>query len=317
MIYPLISVCIVTYNHQDYIEDCLLSVLAQKGDFKLQILIGDDASNDSTIEIVNKIISHNSVSVKVYSHKKNLGASQNYQFLIDKAQGDYIAHLDGDDYWLLGKLKAQLAFLGKHSSCIACYTNAMVVTNEKEPWGVFNYPQKELITLEELLIKGNFLNHSSLLYRNKGKQIILNFPEEFIDFRIHLSLALQDNLGYINKKLVTYRVNSHTSMLKHMPKKVVRLYYDALVSIKEHVPEVIFKTAINRYSGNLITDLLARRELFFLYEILYKIKKENSLSWGKILTITIFHSIPSELNYIFKKFLSKSDLKTLKRNSEK
>src|SRR5438034_6985558 len=91
---PIVSVCVVTYNQQDYIEDCLLSVLAQTPEIELEILVGDDCSTDGTAEIVERISALFPARIVLYRHVANLGASANYQFLISRAKGDYIAHLD-------------------------------------------------------------------------------------------------------------------------------------------------------------------------------------------------------------------------------
>ena len=162
---PLISVCIVTYNHQAYIADCLMSVLGQWGDFRLEIVVGDDASSDTTTTIVQAIAEQHSDIIRLFTHPKNIGPSQNLHFTITQAQGDFIAHLDGDDFWLPGKLQAQLIFLQTHQDCPACYTNAMAVTHEKTAVGYFNPHLPERMNLAHLLHSGNFLNNSSMLYR--------------------------------------------------------------------------------------------------------------------------------------------------------
>ena len=59
---PLISVCIVTYRHKDYIGKCLDSILSQKGNFSLEILLHDDASTDGSEEVLSDYQDHAKVS---------------------------------------------------------------------------------------------------------------------------------------------------------------------------------------------------------------------------------------------------------------
>ena len=99
-----ISVIIPTYNGEETIERCLLSVINQKGDFQLEILVCDDCSTDNTVEIATKygcIILSNKVNSGGPNKGRNLG--------IRSATGDYIALLDQDDEWLKDKLSMQLS----------------------------------------------------------------------------------------------------------------------------------------------------------------------------------------------------------------
>jgi hypothetical protein len=97
--------------------------------------------------------------------------------------------------------------------------------------GLFNNTQQERINIDYLVIRGNFLCHSSVLYRATMQTDVLALPVPFIDYRIHLLLALHGDLGYINKTLVNYRVHSVGSMLIHSNDQVRELYWEAVLSI--------------------------------------------------------------------------------------
>ncbi|HEY8102332.1 MAG TPA: glycosyltransferase, partial [Burkholderiaceae bacterium] len=156
---PTVSVCVVTYNQEKYIQDCLLGVLLQTLDADVEILVGDDASTDKTNEIIQFISEKYPGRIKLFRHEKNLGGCRNYQFLIEQARGDFIAHLDGDDYWLPGKLKRQLAFLENHSECVAVYANAVVINRERALLGIFTDRHPDTQDINYLLRKGNYLAH--------------------------------------------------------------------------------------------------------------------------------------------------------------
>src|SRR5437764_971025 len=118
---PIVSVCVTTYNHEAYIKDCLISVLSQEIDVPVEVLVGDDGSSDMTGRIVAEVMLSYPGNIQYFFHAENLGPSANYQFLINNATGSYIAHLDGDDHWLPGKLAAQLHLLALHPECSACF----------------------------------------------------------------------------------------------------------------------------------------------------------------------------------------------------
>jgi glycosyltransferase involved in cell wall biosynthesis len=316
---PLISVCIVSYNHQAYIADCLASVLAQYGQFRLEIILGDDTSTDNTVSIVREMIAtyRGEAVIRLFAHEKNLGPSQNYQFLIAQAKGDFIAHLDGDDFWLPGKLQAQLDFLLAHPDCPACYSNTLVMQDDKSHWGFFNRTQPERISLETLLSAGNFLNHSSLLYRANFKTILLAFPENFIDYRIHLALAQHGELGFINQVLVAYRINSQTSMIRLMRKKFILLYLGALLSIKESVPIFLLKTGLNKFLTQIFFDLWLQGKHDLISTLINQSQSIHTLSFKKSMIFFLIQSLLLAIkNAIYRRTWG-YELRFLQRNHRK
>ena len=225
---PRVSVCIVTYNHERYIHDCLMTVVAQAGDISLEILVGDDRSTDRTEEIVRALVAQFPNVIRYFRHENQLGPGGNYQFLIGRATGEYIAHLDGDDYWLPGKLKGQVSLLDNNAGVIACYANALCIDDSGVPLGVFNNLQPERFEIKYLLKKGNFLNHSSLIYRSGAGKEICGWPPNFLDYKIHLMLASKGCLSYVNSFMVVYRVNSVASLVKNHGEKVQALYWETI-----------------------------------------------------------------------------------------
>ena len=86
-----------------------------------------------------------------------------YKKLLGLARGEFIAHLDGDDYWLPGKLQRQLNFLHQNPGCNAAYTNALVIDRKGRKLGIFNDVRTQLVDLGFLVRRGNFLHMSSTL----------------------------------------------------------------------------------------------------------------------------------------------------------
>ena len=224
-----ISVCIVAYNHGRYIGECLASVVGQKVDADLEILVGDDCSTDKTREIIGGYAEKYPGPVQPVFHPKNIGGTRNYQVLIGKAKGDYIAHLDGDDYWLPGKLAAQIAFLEENRNCVAVYANAKVISDSGELVGRFNGVLPQQFDLDYLVRKGNFLNGSSLVYRARCRDPILRLQGDALDYHFHILLAGQGALGYVNRELAAYRRRSTTSTMSTNYGFVLDLYWKAIL----------------------------------------------------------------------------------------
>ncbi len=225
-----ISVCIVTYNQGQYIDDCLASAVGQQVDADLEILVGDDCSTDQSRQIISEYAERYPGLIVPVFHQKNIGGTRNYQFLIGKASGNYIAHLDGDDYWLPGKLAEQISFLEKNQDCVAVYTNAIVISNSGELVARFNGVLPQQFDMDYLLRRGNFLNGSSTVYRARCKNPILQLQGDALDYHFHVLLAGQGALGYINRVLAAYRRRSTTSTMLTNYGVVLELYWKAILS---------------------------------------------------------------------------------------
>src|SRR5690554_5124922 len=113
-----VSVCIVTYNHEKFIEKAISSVLEQVTDFEYEVVVVEDASPDSTGNIVRGFSSDDRVTAVI--REENKGVMANYEELFSRARGKYIAFLDGDDYMLPGKLQVQANVLDSDDSIAIC-----------------------------------------------------------------------------------------------------------------------------------------------------------------------------------------------------
>lgn len=285
---PLVSVCLVTFNHEKYIHDCVMSVIAQADDVDLELLIGDDLSEDSTQAIVESLATRYPNLIRYCRNTSRLGPAANYLSLIDKVCGKFIAHLDGDDLWLPGKLSAQVAFLDQHPDCPAVYTNASTMRDDGTGLGLFNNSQQERININDLVVRGNFLCHSSVLYRATLKADVLPLPAPFIDYRIHLLLARHGDLGYINKTLVKYRVNSVGSMLIHSNDMVRELYWEALLSVpRSTVSEKALAGGIAEFGRSVFFNSLKKRNLSLLFKWFPEVIKCSPIGRPRMIMLMI------------------------------
>lgn len=228
---PTVTVCIATCNQRNYIEQCLCSVLEQKANAEIRILVGDDASDDGTSAIVAKLASEHSERVRCLLRKERLGAFANMRDLMTRAQGEFIARTDGDDYWLPGKLERQLAILQTHSDCAAVFTNAITVDRQGNRIGLFNDVGDGCFDIAAMLRRGNFLCNSSVVFRQGGRRAWLNVNVPQIDYRAHLWHARHGWLAHIGEPLTAYRVNAEGSLVANMNDHVRELYWEAIQSV--------------------------------------------------------------------------------------
>lgn len=112
-----IDVVILAYNQGQSIITAIKSVLAQVVDCGVNVLVGDDCSTDNTQEALNQFDG----TVKVIKHSHNMGASKNLEILLSHCKGEYVAILEGDDYWVVtDKLQQQVDFLRENKEFGSC-----------------------------------------------------------------------------------------------------------------------------------------------------------------------------------------------------
>jgi glycosyltransferase involved in cell wall biosynthesis len=123
---PLVSICIITYNHEQYITSAIDSVLMQETDFTCEMIIADDVSTDKTREILHKYAAK--YPIKLLLQKKNKGAAFNWRDLMEAPTGKYVAYFEGDDSWIDPfKLKKQFDLLENDKNIVLCYSNAKIL----------------------------------------------------------------------------------------------------------------------------------------------------------------------------------------------
>lgn len=144
----ILSVGILTYNQEKYIRQCLDAVLMQKVDFEYEIVVGDDASSDSTQDILREYAAKYPGKFVLLLGEKNEGISMNYKKVLSACKGKYIALCEGDDFWTdAHKLQAQVDFLEKHPDYgfVGTYNTLLFPdgTMKDDPYDYFPEPQRE------------------------------------------------------------------------------------------------------------------------------------------------------------------------------
>ena len=120
----LISVVIPSYNRADTVGQTIESILAQKVDADIEIVIGDDCSTDNAREVLLKYKEQHPNIIKLLFHEQNMGLGANWATCVKACKGKYICNCDNDDYWHNEhKLQIQLDYMESHPECNICITN--------------------------------------------------------------------------------------------------------------------------------------------------------------------------------------------------
>lgn len=128
---PKLSVCLITYNHENYIRQAIEGILMQKVDFDWELIIADDCSTDTTRAIVLEYKDKYPDFIKLIFQEKNVGPARNWMDLLSAPQSQYIAYVEGDDYWTDPlKLQKQVDFLERNSDFSSCFTDVKILKDE-------------------------------------------------------------------------------------------------------------------------------------------------------------------------------------------
>lgn len=209
----------ITYNHEMYIKEAVLGVLAQTTDFDFELLVADDCSPDNTEFVIKQVIKNHPINkkIKYTRHDENKGMLPNFVWALGESKGEYIALCEGDDFWSDPyKLQKQIDFLeannnysvsGHNSDCIKGDILRKLLPN--------NY--SGIKTIRDALL-GYFSHTSSLVFR---KNLINNdFFEQLKhapvgDAPLICHLLNKQNGFVLDETMSVYRVHSkgiHSSL---------------------------------------------------------------------------------------------------------
>lgn len=209
-----VSICCITYNHENYISDAIESFLMQVVDFPIEIIIHDDASTDHTAKIIKEYENKypdiiKPVFQKVNQYSKKIKILSTYVFPI--ARGKYIAVCEGDDYWTDPyKLQEQINYLDNHSNCSVVVHGSILVgsKNKKTIKKIRPAKANKMFNVEEVILGGGGLfATNSMVFRSKYVRILPAFYNNYPigDYPMIIFLSLMGEVYYINKVMSAYR----------------------------------------------------------------------------------------------------------------
>jgi glycosyltransferase involved in cell wall biosynthesis len=259
---PTVSVCLVTYNQEKYIRQCLQSIVEQETDFDFEIIVGDDYSTDGTRAIVQEFADRYPDIVKPVLRGKNIGASKNYVSTHNAGTGEFIAHCDGDDLFLPKKLQSQVDYFRRNPGCsviwhrVNCFDDAgNFCPGEAGDHSMF---VDGVVTLGTALRLGTVGAHSSMMYRKSARKTIA--PDfETLDLFYSWEYLCSGWGAILDDVLGEYRINASGSVSSTSRKKMRMLIAHHSNYYLQHYPEKrreIFVFALT----NFLIDLKNRRK---------------------------------------------------------
>ena len=270
-----VSVLCATYNHEEYLRQTLDSFLNQKTDFPFEVLVNDDASTDSTGDIIREYAAKYPEVIRPFYQKENLYSRRINLYdvvFFPACRGEYIAVCEGDDYWNdPEKLQLQVNWLDSHPEYSACVHNSIGRFTDQPDKVLFAQDGDRDIPFEQVVQGMSHAYHtSSILAR---REFILNPPDYrdvayhqgyFTDYAVGVRLGLAGKVRFLDRCMSVYRIGSNPSAWSrgvgqeyHKLKRFVSGEIAMLKTVKQHPLTPEQEAAIDQ--------VLLERE----YELLY------------------------------------------------
>jgi glycosyltransferase involved in cell wall biosynthesis len=267
---PKLSVVVVSYNQEKYIKETLDSILNQKTDFDIEVLVADDNSSDNTPTIIQHYSRTYPKLIHPILRQKNLGVLQNFIETLRAARGDFIALCEGDDYWTdPKKLQKQVDFLESNPQFALCFHPVRVFFEHKEEPDFIapKVTNQKKITLKEL-VKQNFIYTNSVVYRRQNYD---DMPENImpVDWYLHLYHAQFGEIGFTSEVMAAYR--------RHPGGIWWNSYADIdAIWIKHGLPHLnLYIEILKLYNEDSVLREIIYKSIFSAFETFIRIDQEH------------------------------------------
>jgi len=205
-----VSVCMTVYNQVNYVAQAIESVLYQSVGAPFELVIGEDRSTDGTLAICEEYQRRHQGVIRLHRRAQNLGCAGNQAAAWAACRGEYIAMLDGDDYWSSPlKLRTQVAFLDQHPEYSMCFTRCGLVSDKGDRHDRWPYRENLKTTLQTAdILRHNLIANCSVMYRPAFRRLpewLVALP--YCDIAMHVLHSLGGPIGYIPDDMAVYRLH--------------------------------------------------------------------------------------------------------------
>ncbi len=208
----MVSVAMIAYNVDKYIEEAIESVLDQESDFRVELVVGEDCSTDSTRQIALDYQKKYPSIIKVLLPKKNQGLTPNCVATINNCNGKYIAMLDSDDYWTSkDKLQKQIDFLEQNEEYAGSGHQSMKIYDDRPDIEVqFGETETKDYSLLDMITHRKF-HTSSFVFRRAIWEQTGGIPPSISsnERAIYPMVAIFGKINYFSDNMCVYRFSGY------------------------------------------------------------------------------------------------------------
>lgn len=259
---PVLSVVVITYEHERFLDQAIKSILMQKTTFEYEVVIGVDASKDRTLEIAQAYAASYPKMVRVIAHRERVGLFRNFAESYGAVRGRYIALLEGDDYWTSeNKLDLQVRLLESQPGTVLCgHATARVDVSGNKFGKIPDRAYPQVSDPNQFLMNYCDFHTSSLVFPDPFGHVV---PPQLLDSKIRafdlplkFLLASRGRIAYLDAEMSAFRAvsGSASSSFEREREAWIRAMIRSLLNIKGLVSKDK-KQLLNQLVGQLYWNL--------------------------------------------------------------
>lgn len=291
--YPLVSLIIISYNHQKYISDCMRSLLSLTYP-NMELLYLDDCSSDGSYETANQYLEalqHKYATVRFAGNRENKGLINNLNRLVPESSGKYVKTLAADDFLTEDSIELMVHYMEQHPECDLLYTNGIYGDDsihfpikdgnaftklyhgaQLEGEGLFEeLYRKDFIAAPTVMVRGDVYNRYGLYDERIGIE----------DWDHFLRIAENGRMGYLDEITVMYRFTENSLSHSASPARRINMQKSTLL-IREKYKEKVQGSQIlieNSYNEAYQDAVHIGDKEYFMFLHDYAVRNHVRISW--------------------------------------
>lgn len=252
-----LSVLLVSYNQVSYIDQCLDGIIDQQFDQEFEIVVADDFSTDGTIEKIKEKLGKVEIQYRILESNETLGLGGNYYRGVENCQGEYVAILEGDDYWVDPmRLQKLVRLMDENPSCPMCFNPFSLYYDAEgrlETFKASKVGEVKYFNSETLILYNLIGNLSACVFR---RSVLMNYVDFWLihnitDWFLGIAMGQHGLVAMLNEPMSVYRVrpdglwSKHSDEERKLLKNKLTLVYDHLLDYQFTRGFYAFRLAAN------------------------------------------------------------------------
>lgn len=268
----MVSICMITYNHEPYIREAIEGVLMQQCSFPFELVIGEDCSTDLTLQICKKYAREHP-EIHLLSSESNLGSMKNLLRTLQACKNKYIALCEGDDYWTDPlKLQKQVEFLEGNEDCSLVFHAATIISaSNKRQTFVKRNDNNRYFSMEELIMGGGgLIVTNSILFSKDMLSPHMDWFKDAIvgDYPLALTAGIAGKVFYIDDVMSVYRTDVQGAITSQRDLLPYQAFIDRSLKLMDILKD------FDKYTRNKYSDVVKLKISKYLYN---QFEKKNDV----------------------------------------
>lgn len=271
---PLVSVVIPCYNHENFVQQCIQSVINQKYE-NIELIIIDDGSKDSSVEKIQEMdfVCKERFIRFEFRNRPNKGLSATLNEALEWCEGEFISPIASDDLMLESKVERQVELLQEHKEIVAIFGAVQLISSKNEIIGEIRQTDK-IFEFNDLIYTDRFLPAPTQMIRLNQLLAVGGFVEGMIieDWYIYLKiLESGGKILYIDEIFCSYRTHDANTYSNPYKMALGRLQVLNEFNTHDYFKKAYIKACWDNALDTLKIDFKLSAKIF-LYRIIYNFK---------------------------------------------